>query len=143
MDFVRSYFGTNKPLTSWTLFSSLYDWFAVHTKQMCSLIFTFSRIVWNQDQINHIRPRKFLISNPIVSWFFFSFCDTFSVKSTKNVGNARAKRRSAYFCLLNETSRTSRILICFECLSMFLQSFPICFVDPDFSTILVAKVYVT
>ena len=29
MDFVRSYFGTNEPLTSWTLF----DWFDVHTKQ--------------------------------------------------------------------------------------------------------------
>ena len=26
MDFVRSYFGTNEPLTSWTLFSSLFDW---------------------------------------------------------------------------------------------------------------------
>ena len=29
MDFVWSYFGTNEPLTSWTLFSSLFDWFAV------------------------------------------------------------------------------------------------------------------
>ena len=29
MDFVRSYFGTNEPLTSWTLFFSLFDWFAV------------------------------------------------------------------------------------------------------------------
>ena len=33
MDFVRSYFGINEPLTSWTLFSSLLDWFAMHTQQ--------------------------------------------------------------------------------------------------------------
>ena len=33
MDFVKSYFGTNEPLTSWTLFSSLFDWFAVCAKQ--------------------------------------------------------------------------------------------------------------
>ena len=33
MDFVRSYFGTNEPLTSWTLYPSLFDWFAVHTEQ--------------------------------------------------------------------------------------------------------------
>ena len=30
MDFVRSYFFTNEPLTIWTLFSSLFDWF--HSK---------------------------------------------------------------------------------------------------------------
>ena len=29
MDFVRSYIGKNEPLTIWTLFSSLFDWFAV------------------------------------------------------------------------------------------------------------------
>ena len=30
MDFVRSYFDTNEPLTSWTFFSSLFDW--LHSK---------------------------------------------------------------------------------------------------------------
>ena len=27
MGFVRSYIGTNKPLASWTLYSSLFEWF--------------------------------------------------------------------------------------------------------------------
>ena len=35
MDFVRSYFGTNELLTSWTLFSSLFDWFAMWPVKKC------------------------------------------------------------------------------------------------------------
>ena len=43
MDFVRNDFGTNEPLTSWTLFSSLFDWFAVHTVQrfICTEVTSF------------------------------------------------------------------------------------------------------
>ena len=33
MDFVRSYFDRNEPLTSWTLFSPLFDWFVLCAQQ--------------------------------------------------------------------------------------------------------------
>ena len=35
MDFLRS---TNEPLTSWTLFSLLFTWFALHTQQTSQIV---------------------------------------------------------------------------------------------------------
>ena len=63
MDFVRSYFGTNEPLTGWTLFSSLFDWFAVFNWSEVHLFRSnflqnpyFKRIqwkvVWNSFQLH-------------------------------------------------------------------------------------------
>ena len=49
MDFVRSYFGTDEPLTSWTLFSSLFDWFAVCAKQTSQKV---RKKVFNWSEVN-------------------------------------------------------------------------------------------
>ena len=55
MDFVRSYFGTNEPLTSWRLFSSL----VVHTKQTSQKV---RKKVFNWSEV-HLYRSNFL-QNP-------------------------------------------------------------------------------
>ena len=63
MDFVRSYLSTNEPLTSWTLFLSLFGWFAVytqHTQQTDQKVFYLSEV--------HLYQRNFLQNPYFRSW---------------------------------------------------------------------------
>ena len=60
-DFVRSYFGTNEPLTSWRLVSSLFDW--SHTEQTNHKV---REKVFNWSEV-HLYWSNFL-RNPYFNW---------------------------------------------------------------------------
>ena len=49
MDFIRSKFGTNEPLASWTLFSLIFDMFAPHTQQTGQKV---RKKVFNLSEVN-------------------------------------------------------------------------------------------
>ena len=65
MDFVRSYFGTNEPLTSWPLLSSLFfpdqQWSALIWKKLRTKVFNWSEV--------HLYRSNFL-QNPYFSYNF-------------------------------------------------------------------------
>ena len=76
MDFVRSYFGTNEPLTRWTLFSSPFDWFAVWPVKKWVKVFNWSDV--------HLYRSNFLqnpyFNVPVVC--NLGICNTFLIKFT-------------------------------------------------------------
>ena len=68
MDFVRSYFGTNEPLTIWTLFSSLFDWLAVHTEQTSQKV---RKKVFNWSEVDLYRSN--FLQNPYFKYLIQLF----------------------------------------------------------------------
>ena len=105
MDFVRSYFDTNEPLTSWTLFSSLFDWFA-----SCCVL-TSQKVrkeVFNWSEV-HLYRSNFL-KNPYSSQYaFLWFSRRFSlIRFMTHMHNAwialatnLVVHINSLFCLLN------------------------------------------
>ena len=62
MDFVRSHFGTNEPLTNLTLFSSLFDWFDLCAQQTSQ---TVRKKVFNWSEVQLYRSN--FLQNPYFS----------------------------------------------------------------------------